>query len=164
MATEAEHSRVPRVFPEHETPPSGAIGILALLVLVVIGYTGFVHVSVNPDAVGTARPVAATTVARVGALTQVTPIVTTVVVDRPVTVVPSTGFAIVTVTAQDGVTVRDQPTTASPAVSHAAVGSDLTVVGSDVLDPSSTSRWIHVRYQGIEGFVRSDLVDTPHTV
>lgn len=162
MATEARPYRVRRIFPERETPPWGAIGLFILIVLLLIGYTGFVHVSVNPNAAATAQPAAATTVARVGALTQVTPIVTTVVVDRPVTVVPSTGFAMVTVTAQDGVAVRSEPTTASVAVGQASVGSDLMVVGNDVLDPSSTSRWIHVRYQGIEGFVRSDLVDAPH--
>lgn len=140
----------------------GVVGLVALLVLLFIGYTGLVHVNVNTSVDATAHPVAATTVARVGAVTLAPTPVTTQVIERVVTVVPGAGATVVTVTARDGVTVRSQPNTASNTLGQVPVGSDLTVTGADVLDPGGISRWIPVRYQGIEGFVRSDLVDTPH--
>ncbi len=157
--------------------------VVVLMVLLLIGYAGL-HITVDRNVVATAQPIAASTVARVGALTQATtpPVVfaTPVVVatapalmsptipvivsstDRPITVIPAAGFAVVTVTASDGVTIRSQPSIASVAAGQAAVGSDLTVIGADVLDPNSTSRWIHIRVGNIEGFVRSDLVNEPH--
>jgi len=153
--------------------------LVVLIVLLLIGYAGL-HITVDRNVVATAHPVAASTVARVGALTQATtpplvlattptlmsPTLPVVIssTDRPITVIPASGFAVVTVTASDGVTIRSQPTTTSVATGQATVGSDLTVIGADVLDPNSTSRWIHVRAGSIEGFVRGDLVNEPHAI
>jgi len=153
--------------------------LVVLIVLLLIGYAGL-HITVDRNVVATAQPIAASTVARVGGLTQATtppvilatapalvsPTIPVLVssTDRPITVIPASGFAVVTVTASDGVTIRSQPTMTSVAAGQAAVGSDLTVIGADVLDPNSTSRWIHVRVGSVEGFVRGDLVNEPHAV
>ncbi len=67
---------------------------------------------------------------------------------------------VVTVIASDGAILRAEPGTGAKALLQIPAGRNLAVVGADISD--GTSRWMHVRYGDREGYVRGDLVDTPH--
>lgn len=70
---------------------------------------------------------------------------------------------VVTVNPGDVVRIRSKPSTNADTTVEVAGGNDLVVIGANVPGSDGTSRWFHVLYGTKEGYVRGDLVGSPHT-
>ena len=70
---------------------------------------------------------------------------------------------VVTVNPGDVVRIRSKPSTNADTTVEVAGGTDLVVIGANVPGSDGTSRWFHVLYGTKEGYVRGDLVGSPHT-
>ncbi len=70
---------------------------------------------------------------------------------------------VVTVNPGNVVRIRSKPSTDAETTVEVAGGNDLVVIGANVPGSDGTSRWFHVLYGTKEGYVRGDLVGSPHT-
>lgn len=68
------------------------------------------------------------------------------------------------VTAKENpVNVRQSAALDAPVVASLAAGTDAPVLSEDTTGPDGATRWVHVRAGDKDGYVRSDLVSSPHT-
>ncbi len=70
---------------------------------------------------------------------------------------------VVTVNPGDVVRIRSKPSTNAETTVEVAGGTDLVVIEANVPGSDGTSRWFHVLSGTKEGYVRGDLVGSPHT-
>ncbi len=134
-----------------------ALAIVGIVIgsLFVLGLIG--AVAGNGRTSGTATPVSAPPKAPVVATARVIPIGTARAA--------STAAAAAQVVTAKGepVNVRQAANTNAPIIGLLDANTDATVLGEDTTDPDGATRWVHVRAGNKEGYVRSDLVGTPHS-
>ena len=75
---------------------------------------------------------------------------------------PAMNGQVVTITASDGIRIRREPSTNAEVIAEVEGGNTLAVVEESVPGNDGSSRWVHVRYAGKDGYVRSDLVGPVH--